>query len=133
MRIGWRHFVLVLPLAMSASAAGPVASLTSYEPLIIDGHPVSVNGVSSWPLVLGDEIDTIGAPVLLVLHSGKRIEIAAHSKVKLTGSATDLKVEVQSGKIAEVGKSSEGSLVLHPHASGHGPGPAPSSCFQDCN
>jgi hypothetical protein len=132
MNSSWKRFILILPLAICLPAAGPVASLTSYEPVILDGYSVSVNGVNSWPLVLGDEIGTIGAPIVLVMQSGKRIEVAAHSRVKLTGSAAQPKVEVQSGKITEVGNSTSTSLVLHSHATSNGPSPGPSSCFQNC-
>ena len=134
MHIGWKQLLFVLPLGMSLSAAGPVASLTSYEPVILDGYPVSVDGVSSWPLVLGDEIGTINGPVTIVLQSGERIQVAPHSKVRLSGNATQPKVEVRNGSIVQVGSASKStSPILHTHASGNGPAPVASSCWQDCN
>ena len=78
MNNAWKKLILILPLAMTVSAAGPVATLTSDSAFTLDGRSVSVTGVNSWPLVLGDEISALDAPVSLVLQGGTRVQVSAH-------------------------------------------------------
>ncbi len=122
-----RKIFFVLALAMSVSAFGPVGTLTSDEPFSLDGRSVQITGVNSWPLVLGDEVDTLTAPVVLVLQNGTKIQVAAHSRVKLSGTSTQPKIVLESGKIVDWGSAStanEPTKAL-PLAIGTGPGPHP--------
>jgi hypothetical protein len=121
----WKKVAFVLPLAMSLSAFDSVATVTSDDPFTLDGRSLAVTGVNSWPLVLGDEIDTLGSPVVLILQNGTKIQVSAHSKVKLTGSSTRPNVTVESGKIMPLGSApiKNGSASAHPLVSGGGPGP----------
>jgi len=127
MNSAWKKLFFVLPLAMSVSAVSPVATLTSDDPFTLDGRSVAVAGVNSWPLVLGDDIDTLSAPAVLVLQNGTKVQISAHSRVKLTGTSTQPKIAVESGTIVELGSvpSGNSSASPHPLAIGVGPGPHP--------
>jgi hypothetical protein len=89
--------------------------------------------VNSWPLVAGDEIDTLSAPVLLVLQNGKKIQVSAHSRVKLTGTAKQTTVAVESGRIVELGSGpiGKGAASPRPLAISTGGGPhSPMSHYQ---
>jgi hypothetical protein len=133
MNLAWKTLVFVLPMAVSVSALSPVATLTSDEPFTLDGHSMAVTGVNSWPLVLGDEIDTLDAPVVLVFQSGAKIQVAAHSRVKLAGSSKQPNVVVEGGKIVELGVAPSGNKSASPRplATGGGSGPKnPISKFQ---
>jgi hypothetical protein len=125
MKNALKKIALVLPLAMSVSAFDSVATVTSDDPFTLDGRSMTVSGVNSWPLVLGDEIDTQSSPVFLVLTGGTKIQVAAHSKVKLTGTSTQPKVTVESGKIVQLSSApvKSGSESPRPLATGGGPGP----------
>ena len=125
MNSAWKILFFALPLAMSVSAFDSVGTLTSDEPFNLDGRSVAIAGVNSWPLVVGDEIDTLSAPVVLVLQSGKKIQVSAHSRVKLTGTSKQPNVVVESGKIVELGSGpiKNGAASPRPLAIGTGPGP----------
>ena len=125
MNSAWKKLAFVLPLAMSASAFNTVATLTSDEPFKLDGRSVAITGVSSWPMVLDDQIETLSAPAVLVLQNGTKIQVSAHSRVKLSGTSKQPKIVVESGKIVELGSELAGNepAKARPLATSGGGGP----------
>jgi hypothetical protein len=79
---------VVLGLLGSLSfAATPVASVSTSESFRLDGRSVSVKGVASWPLVVGDELATGAAPAQISFRDGSSIALAAESSAKISGTS----------------------------------------------
>ena len=92
-----RFSVLMLsPLlaTMAVFASAPVGSVTSSENFRLSGSEISVNGVPSWPVVAGDQLQTRGSAAMLRLNDGSRIIVGRNSRVSLEqiGSATKIKL-----------------------------------------
>lgn len=89
--------VAALPLGSFASA--PVATLSSPEPVTLAGRSVSAPGVSSWPLVAGDEIVTATAPATILFRDGSSVALSAKSSARLTGTSTQPKLVLTAGSL----------------------------------
>jgi hypothetical protein len=98
------HRVLagLFAIALFASAdnsSNVVATASSPQPFTLDGHPVTSNGVASWPLVAGDQIATSDTPVLITLSDGTELLVKANSKIKITVIDHKIQVVVLGGSI----------------------------------
>jgi hypothetical protein len=97
-----RSLSLSLGVALAASAAFagvPVASVTSAQLFYLDGTPVSNPGVNSWPLVITDDLATSDGAAVLNFRDGSRVEMAANSRVQLTGTDASPRVLLLAGKM----------------------------------
>ena len=138
MRTTLNRFCIMLVVTGAAFAATPVATLTTSEPFTLDGHTVTVSGVNSWPIVIGDRVSTGGIAAILVLQNGQRLTVSTHSTIQIAGSLSQPKVVVTSGSISNLGGVSGVSKPagVIPNSSGgggcpsSGPGSAPISCYK---
>jgi hypothetical protein len=89
-------FALLL-LATAASAAVPIASVTSTAPFYLNGAYVRVEGVPSWPVVAGDTIQTLEAPATILFKDGSRITVAAGSKTRIEENKGGTGVRLEDG------------------------------------
>jgi hypothetical protein len=89
--------VAALPLAGFAST--PLATVSSAEPVTLAGHSISAPGVSSWPLVTGDEIATSTAPATILFRDGSSVALAAKSSARLTGTSVQPKLVLMAGTL----------------------------------
>lgn len=69
-------------------ASTPVATVSSGQPFMLDGHSISAIGIASWPVVVGDEIATSTAPAVVFFNDGSRISLASKSTVKISGTTS---------------------------------------------
>jgi hypothetical protein len=76
-----------------------VATISSTEPVRVAGHSISPPGVSSWPLVTGDEIATSTAPATILFRDGSSVALAAKSSALLTGTSTQPKLVLMVGSL----------------------------------
>jgi hypothetical protein len=79
--------------------SAPVATVSSTDPVTLAGHSISAPGVSSWPLVTGDEISTSSAPATILFRDGSSVALAAKSSARLTGTSTQPKLVLMVGSL----------------------------------
>lgn len=81
-----------LSVIASALAAAPIAIITSSSSFELSGSSVNIGGVSSWPLVAGQEIVAGTSSLIIVFRDGSRITLAPGSRLKIdsSGSAVNL-------------------------------------------
>lgn len=72
-----------IALLLGAAADRPVATITSADAFNIGGVQVAATGVSSWPLMAGDEVQTLRSGAVIRMHDGTRIALAKASSLKL--------------------------------------------------
>jgi hypothetical protein len=94
-----RFATLLAVLASSTFAAGPIATVSSSRPFSLDGHAVTMAGITSWPVVDGDELATAKFPAVLYFHDGSSVKLSAASSVRLSGSAEEPKLALTSGSL----------------------------------
>jgi hypothetical protein len=93
-------FTIVLAAFTSLSfASTSVATLTSSQAFLLDGHPVTSSGITSWPIVIGDEVATAKSTAILYFRDGSSVKLAAASSVKLSGSPEEPKLVLTSGTL----------------------------------
>lgn len=97
-----RVFVLLAAVPMFCLASfgsTSVATVSSAEPVSLSGHSVSAPGVSSWPLVAGDEIATSTAPATILFQDGSSVALSAKSSARLTGTSFRPKLVLTAGSL----------------------------------
>lgn len=98
-----RGLQLMLGLALSvpaAFAAGvPVASVISAQAFNLDGTVLANPGVTSYPVVINDELKTLDSDALLSFKDGSTISVAADSAVKVVGTEASPTVVLLTGKL----------------------------------
>jgi hypothetical protein len=95
-----RMLFSALILAGLALAALPIASVRTADVFQIDGHSIDTPGVTSWPLVLGDELTSSqNSPVIVLFRDGSRVKLDAGSRAKIAGSEDQPKVVLLSGTL----------------------------------
>jgi hypothetical protein len=95
-----KSYGLFLSLTLGAFASyggAAIANVSSAQPFTLDGNSVWAAGVNSWPVVLGDEIETADAPAVVSFEDGSRISLSPHSRVKLGGTDAEPKVILVAG------------------------------------
>ena len=95
----FRAAALFGSLSFSILAMAPVATVTSAEPFILDGHTVAVSVITDVPLMLGNEVATSSAPVVLYFAYGSSVKLGAGSRAKLTGSEAQPKLVLLAGSL----------------------------------
>jgi hypothetical protein len=98
-RTPFKFAMLFAGFLSAGFAAGPLAMVSSSQPFHLDGHPVTAVGVTSWPVVAGDDLATAKFPAVLYFHDGSSVQLAADSSVTLGGSAEEPKLVLTSGKL----------------------------------
>jgi hypothetical protein len=76
-------FQMALWVSVSAIvclAAAPIANVSGTEPFKVSGVSVPVSGVSSWPVIAGDELSAGNAPVVLTFKDGSRVTLGKNSR-----------------------------------------------------
>lgn len=131
-----RLAILVLAAGIPYLAFGstPIASVSSASAFTLDGHSVLAPGVSSWPLVIGDQLTTSKTPALMSFRDGSRLTLAPKCQIKLTGTtekprvvlvAGNLEYRLAPGSVLSL-TTSETAQDTNPPAAGQTPsGPAP--------
>lgn len=125
-----RTIILVAALmafGCASFASLPVANVSSAQGFYLDGHAVAAAGVSSWPLVSGDDLTTTAAAATMFFPDGSRVKLAPQSRVKITGTAEQPKVILLAGNLNY--RLAPGSLLLltnagQPANNSGGQGPA---------
>lgn len=76
----------------TALAVKPFATITSCSSFELSGSSVNIGGVSSWPLVAGQDIVAGVSSLTIVFRDGSRITLAPGSRFKTdsSGSAVNL-------------------------------------------
>lgn len=92
-------FGLVLAVPASFAAGIPVASVVSSQAFNLDGMVVANPGVTSYPVVINDQVETLDSDALLSFKDGSTISVASNSEVKLEGSETSPRVVLVTGKL----------------------------------
>lgn len=111
-------------------ASVPVGSVSSSQSFALDGHAIKAAGITSWPVVVGDEITTSAAPAVMSFPDGSSIQLAPRSQVKISGNIESPKVVLTAGNLeyklapgSTVSLTTEG--VNSPDPGSGTPSPAP--------
>jgi len=94
------NYIPIAALAIGmAYAAEPVGTASSSDQFDLNGVSMRADGVSSWPVMSGDEIRSISAPILVRFQDGSRMTISQQSRVKLSDGGDGLNVNVTGGDV----------------------------------
>jgi hypothetical protein len=85
--------------SLPALSSVPIATITSPEQFSLDGHFVTTPGVTSRPLIVGNEVVTTNAPAILFFRDGSSVKLAPCSDAKLTGSEAQPKLILMGGSL----------------------------------
>jgi len=95
-----RVLIAGLISALVATAASPVATVTSAATFRISGAAVPVAGVPDWPLAAGDELVMGKAPGMIQFRDGTEIYVLPETKLKVGGSAANPALTLSRGGVA---------------------------------
>jgi hypothetical protein len=90
---------LLLAAATSAVAGRPVATITSADEFTLSGVHISAPAVSSWPLMVGDEIKGLAAPAAILFTDNTLISVAKGSSLKLESEGGRIIVRLTGGSM----------------------------------
>jgi hypothetical protein len=90
---------LFLAFGAACFATPTVATVTSPEPIALDGHALSGVVISSWPLVTGDSVATTSSPATLSFKDGSSVQLSKNSSANLVGSSDQPKLVLTSGSL----------------------------------
>jgi len=99
MRRSFAFASLITVFSCIAVASAPIANMTSKQAITLDGHGLAAVGIASWPLVMGDEVATSGAPGIILFNDGSSIQLASRSAIKIVGSSAEPKIVLLSGSL----------------------------------
>jgi hypothetical protein len=109
-------FTAGIQCAMFAAPAPTIANVSSARDFVLDGHMVAAAGVSSWPLVNGDDVKTTTQPAIVYFKDGSRVQLSPASHVKVTGTSDAPKVTLMAGYLGF--KKTTGSALALVDATG---------------
>jgi len=72
--------LLVLAVGAQAAPVGAISSASSFE---IRGVVVPTEGVSSWPLLAGDEVAAGASPAIIRFNDGSSVVLAAGTRARI--------------------------------------------------
>ena len=104
-------FAATLGIAGLAFAADSIGTVSSSAPFELSGVAMRADGVSSWPIVAGDEVRSINAPVIIRFQDGSRITISEQSRLVLVRTGSTLSANLMSGQ-AQFNLTQESSLQV---------------------
>ena len=81
------------------AATSAIASVSSAQAFSLDGRSVSVAAVSSWPVVIGDEVATSDAPAVFHFQDGSRITLGVKSTLRISGTNEQPMVVLVAGSL----------------------------------
>ena len=87
----------LIATAMGATAAAPVATVTSSAGFTLSGVAISTPAVSSWPLVVGDEVKDLSAPAVIRFADNTQIALAKGSNVRIEKDGNHVVVRLTAG------------------------------------
>ncbi len=131
------HRPTILLVALStfgllSFASAPIASVSSTQSFALDGHAITTAGVTSWPLVIGDEITTAAASAVMSFPDGSRVQLAPQSQAKIIGTSEQPKVILTAGNLqyrlapgSALSLASTGNNSTSGTTAGNSPAPAP--------
>lgn len=96
-------FQIALSVFISAVvclAVAPIANVSGTEPFKVSGVSVPVSGVSSWPVIAGDELSVGNAPVVLTFKDGTRVTLGKNSRATVEGKTKNLALRLLDGAMA---------------------------------
>lgn len=100
MKNAWKMLVLCAAATAALSAAARVvARVTDAESVRIRGVSVPMEGLSSWPVALNDEIATGNAPAKIRFPDGSTISLGRESRVRIEPAGRSYAVRVVSGSV----------------------------------
>jgi hypothetical protein len=90
-----KHLVLIVGALLTAGGAlalTPIGTITSSSTFELSGSAVTIEGVSSWPLVPGQNVVAGASSLTIVFRDGSRITLAPGSRLDTDsgGSAVNL-------------------------------------------
>lgn len=91
--------IALAALTTLSFASAPVATVSCTDPFGLDDHLITAPGITSWPLVSGDELETGAAPAILVFMDGSRVKLSAQSRVRVAAAGSQLKVILEAGTL----------------------------------
>jgi len=89
-------FCLIVAVATAATPAGRVSS---GGPVRLSGIELPVAGVPSWPIIVGDKVETTLYPAVILLRGGERIAVDENSNVAVEGDSGQIKVRLLEGTL----------------------------------
>ena len=90
---------LLLSFGVACFAAPTVATVTSPQPIALDGHALTGVIINSWPLVAGDKLATSDAPATVSFKDGSSVELGKDSTASLMGTAQEPKLILVGGSL----------------------------------
>jgi len=87
----------LLAVSVLASAATPVASLSSSSDFQLSGAAVNTAGVSSWPILAGDKIVSGVGAAIIRFTDGTVVTLAPASQAKVERDKDSISVRLLSG------------------------------------
>ncbi len=89
----------VLTAALASAGGSSVASVSSIQNIVLDGHAVAAAGVPSWPLVVGDTLQSTTSEAMLVFPDGSHITLSPQSKLRIEGNLAKPRIVLVSGNL----------------------------------
>jgi hypothetical protein len=91
--------LLAVAIGTLATAASPVASVTSSRPFDLHGNRVNVDGVPFWPVMSGDEVSTLLGQAVIGLRDGSRVVLLGNSRAKVEPDDQGFSIRLLSGSM----------------------------------
>jgi hypothetical protein len=91
------YLAALLVILLGATAASPIATVSSAGNLQLSGNRVITAGIPTWPLAQGDEIATTNASAVIVFSDRSRMVLRANSRVKLEAAGDQTSVRILQG------------------------------------
>lgn len=99
-------------LGFLLQAAPPVATVTASEPFLLRGTQVPVAGTPKWPVMSGDEVAALEAPVHLMFRDGSKVTLGQRSRARVENLGDTPVVRILQG-LSEYSLKSPSSLRLY--------------------
>ena len=90
---------LLVALGCVGLARAPIGNVSSSQPLTLDGQQMAAAGVTSWPIVVGDELKASNVPATLSFNDGSRIKLAPQSQIKISGTTQEPRLVLVAGNL----------------------------------
>ena len=84
---------------LPVAALTPLATVTSAGTFWLNGRAVSVAGIASVTLAVGNEVATANSPAVLFFADGSSVKLGAGSRARLIGSDAQPKVVLLAGSL----------------------------------
>jgi len=89
---------LALSLVTVASAASTLGTASSGVEFALNGVAIHPEGVSSWPVIAGDEVHSGAGPVVIRFQDGSRVTLGEQSRVRLVRNGSAVSVNLVGGE-----------------------------------